>query len=58
MLNLQVETNKILGTESHFNLPKIHLIGHFAEHIRQYGNIPEYSTESWESAHRDQIKIP
>ncbi|KAH0604492.1 uncharacterized protein H6S33_006869 [Morchella sextelata] len=57
-LNLQAETDEILRAESHFNFPKIHLMGHFAEHIRQYGNIPDYSTESCESAHRDQIKIP
>ncbi|RPB07064.1 hypothetical protein P167DRAFT_476132, partial [Morchella conica CCBAS932] len=24
--------------QSHFNFPKIHLMDHFTEHIRQYGN--------------------
>ncbi|KAI5848606.1 hypothetical protein DFP73DRAFT_474133, partial [Morchella snyderi] len=44
--------------ESDFNFPKLHLMSHFTEHIRQYGNIPDYSTESCETAHRDQLKIP
>ncbi|KAI5845806.1 hypothetical protein DFP73DRAFT_526338 [Morchella snyderi] len=57
-LNLQAETDDILREESDFNFPKLHLMSIFTEHIRQYGNIPDYSTESCETAHRDQLKIP
>ncbi|KAH0603592.1 uncharacterized protein H6S33_007914, partial [Morchella sextelata] len=57
-LNLQAETDEILRAESDFNFPKIHIMGHFAEHICQYANISDYSMESCESANRDQIKIP
>jgi len=42
--------------ESHFNFIKIHLLSHFCDQIRQFGNIPMYSTESGELAHKTQIK--
>lgn len=42
--------------ESHFNFVKMHLISHFCDHIRQFGNIPMYSTEIGELAHKTQIK--
>ena len=46
----------LIHSESHFNFIKIHLLGHFSDHIRQFGNIPMYSTEFGELAHREQIK--
>jgi len=42
--------------ESHFNFIKIHLLSHFSDHICEFGNIPMYSTEFGESAHKEQIK--
>jgi len=42
--------------ESHFNFIKMYLLSHFCDHIRQFGNIPMYSTEIGELAHKTQIK--
>jgi len=42
--------------ESHFNFIKMHLLSHFCDHIRQFGNIPMYSTGIGELAHKSQIK--
>jgi len=46
----------MIHTESHFNLVKMHLLSHFSDHIRQFGNIQMYSTEFGELAHKEQIK--
>ena len=46
----------LIQTESHFNFIKMHLLSHFRDHIRQFGNIPIYSTEYGELAHKVQIK--
>jgi len=46
----------LIVCESHFNFIKIHLLSHFCDHIRQFGNIPMYSTEFGELAHKTQIK--
>ena len=42
--------------KSHFNFIKMHLLSHFCDHIRQFGNIPMYSTEIGEVAHKTEIK--
>jgi len=42
--------------ESHFNFIKMHLLSHFCDHIRQFGNIPMYSTEIGQLAYKMQIK--
>jgi len=42
--------------KSHFNFIKIHLLSHFSDHIRQFGNIPMYSMECGELEHKEQIK--
>jgi len=42
--------------ESHFNFLKMHLLSHFSDHVRQFGNIPMYSTEIVELAHKKHIK--
>jgi len=42
--------------ESHFKFIKMHLLSHFCDHIRQFGNIPIYSTEFGKLAHKTQIK--
>jgi len=46
----------MINAESHFNFVKMHLLSHFCDHIRQFGNIPMYSTEIGELAHKTQIK--
>ena len=43
--------------ESHFNFIKMHLLSHFCDHIPQFGNIPMYSTEIRELAHKTQINL-
>jgi len=46
----------MIHMESHFNFVKMHLLSHFSDHIRQFGNIPKYSTEFGELAYKEQIK--
>jgi len=46
----------VIIRESHFNFIKIHLLSHFSDHIRQFGNIPMYSTEFGELAPMEKIK--
>jgi hypothetical protein len=46
----------LIYAESNFNFIKMHLISHFRDHIYQFGNIPMYSTEFGELAHKEQIK--
>ena len=46
----------MINSESHFNFIKIHLLSHFCDHIRQFGNIPMYCTQMGELAHKTQIK--
>ena len=46
----------IIHSETHFNFIKMHLLSHFYDHIRQFGNIPMYYTEIEELAHKMQIK--
>ena len=41
-----------------FNFPKIHQMLHFREQIQRYGCLKQWSTETGESSHRTQIKIP
>ena len=46
----------LIHSESHFNFIKIHLLSHFSDHIRQFGNIPMYSTEFGELAFKEKVK--
>src|ERR1700759_1771378 len=48
----------LIHSESHFNFIKMHLLIHFGNQIRQFGNIQMYSTEYGELAHKEQIKDP
>jgi len=41
-----------------FNFLKIHQMLHFREQIQHYGYLKQWSTETGESCHRTQIKIP
>ena len=47
---------EFIYAQSNFNFVKMHLISHFRNHIYQFGNIPMYSTEYGELAHKEQIK--
>jgi len=51
----ELRRDRIHG-ESHSNFIKMHLLSHLCDHIRQFGNIPMYSTEIGELAHKTQIK--
>jgi len=42
--------------DADFNFPKIHLKFHWAQHIRRYGALPQYSAESHEQAHKTNLK--
>ena len=42
--------------ESHFNFIKMHLLSQVCDHICQFGNIPMYSTEIGELAHKTGIQ--
>ena len=48
----------LIHSESHFNFIKMHLLIHFGDHIRQFGDIPMYSREYGKLAHKEQIKDP
>ena len=54
------EENKLrihmINAKSRFHFVKMHLLSHFCNQIRQFGNIPMYSTEIGELAHKRQIK--
>jgi len=43
---------ELIHSESNFNFVKMHLISHFRDHIYMFGNIPMYSTEYGELAHK------
>jgi hypothetical protein len=42
--------------EADFNFPKIHLMSHWAEQIRLYGALQQYSAERHEQAHKTNLK--
>ena len=47
---------EILRNKSHFNFIKLHLLVHYCSHIRKFGNIPMYSTDVGELAHKVHVK--
>jgi hypothetical protein len=50
------EREEIHRSKSHFNFIKLHLLVHYCSHVRNFGNIPMYSTDVGELAHKVQIK--
>jgi hypothetical protein len=50
------EHEEYLQSQSHFNFIKIHLLVHYSSHVREYGNIPIYSTDVGDLAYKVQIK--
>ena len=43
---------ELVERNSHYNLPKFHMLGHFAEIIHQFGSLPQYSTSINELLHQ------
>lgn len=50
------ERVEIFRNKSHFNFIKMHLLVHYCSHVEKFGNIPMYSTDVGELAHKVQIK--
>jgi hypothetical protein len=48
----QLVADEILAESAHYNFPKLHLVTHYADQIRQYGSLPQYSTEPCETSHK------
>jgi len=47
---------ELIHRKSHFVFIKIYLLSPFSDHIRQFGNIPMYSTKFGVLAHKEQSK--
>lgn len=43
----------LLGQGPHFNLPKMHLISHFADQILKYGSVLQYLPNIYKASHID-----
>jgi hypothetical protein len=50
----EIDVSKELDAD--FNIPKIDLISHCVEQIRQYGDLRQYSPERHERAHKSNLK--
>jgi len=50
----KIDVSKELDAD--FNFPKIHLMSHWVEQIRQYGALQQYSAERREQAHKTNLK--
>jgi len=42
--------------DADFNIPKIHLMSHWAEHIHRYGALLQYSGKIYDQAHKTTLK--
>lgn len=49
---IEWEMRATLEENSHFNFPKLHMLQHWAEQIRRFGNIPQWDTNTGEAAHK------
>jgi len=38
--------------QAEFNFPKMHLLSHYSSQIKDFGNLPQYSTEITEALHK------
>ena len=45
------ERQMLLEKQAHFNFPKMHLLLHYCDQIREFGELVQYSTEVSESMH-------
>ena len=50
----EIDVSKELDAD--FNFPKIHLMSHWAEQVRRYGALQQYSAERHEQAHKTNLK--
>jgi hypothetical protein len=50
----EIDISKELDAD--FNFPKIHLMSHWVEQIRRYGDLQQYSSETHEQAHKTYLK--
>jgi hypothetical protein len=50
----EIHVSKVLDAD--FNFRKIHLMSHWAEQIRRYGALQQYSAERHEQAHKTNLK--
>jgi len=50
----EIDISKELDTD--FNFPKIHVMSHWAKHVRRYGSLQQYSAERHEQAHKTNLK--
>ena len=48
--------SEILRNRSPFDFIKIHLLVHYCSDVQKFGNIPMYSTDVGELAHKVQVK--
>jgi hypothetical protein len=53
-INSRVQSTQL--NDTHLNFIKIHLMNHFTRQIRQYGSLPQWSTEAQEHAHKINLK--
>ncbi len=44
-------------SEGHFNILKLHVMTHYAQHIRQYDSADNVDTEHSEAAHKFLVKV-
>ena len=54
---IEVEGERIYDSQRGFNYIKFHLPLHYGDHIREYRNIPGFSTDIGELAHVQQLKV-
>ncbi|KAG9094850.1 hypothetical protein FS749_011715 [Ceratobasidium sp. UAMH 11750] len=53
------ENNKLPSDEEHFNrIPKLHMLSHYVELIRELGTPDGYNTEITERLHIEYVKVP
>jgi hypothetical protein len=50
----EIDISKVLDAD--INFPKIHLMSHWAEQVRRYGTLQQYSAERHEQAHKTNLK--
>jgi len=53
-ISYEIDVSKVLN--AHFDIPKIHLMSHWARRIRWYGALHKYSTERHEQVHKMDLK--
>lgn len=47
-----IHLQELLEEKAHYNIPKIHLLSHYADQIPLFGSLTQYSTEICEASHK------